>query len=235
MTKKRIQKSGFKWSFFLILLIATLAFGFLIITLSINRPFCANSDSCKESFSLNVENDVKGIYSGQEIVPPKINLTKNEPATKVLGEAILTGEKHIYINLTTQTLTAYQGDAVFMEAQVSTGKWKKTPIGEFTIWEKLRSTKMSGGSGSDYYYLPNVPYVMFFEGSKAPAGAGFGLHGAYWHNNFGHPMSHGCVNMKEIDAKKLYNWVSPTANGNITRSTDENPGTKITIYGQAPD
>ena len=93
---------------------------------------------------------------------------------------------------------------------------------------------MSGGQGADYYYLPNVPYVMFFSGSGISAGRGFSLHGAYWHNNFGHAMSHGCVNMRTVDAQKLYYWVDPPAEGNIGVSTKDSPGTKITIYGKAP-
>jgi hypothetical protein len=93
---------------------------------------------------------------------------------------------------------------------------------------------MTGGEGADYYDLPNVPYVMFFGGGNVPDGSGFGLHGTYWHDNFGHPMSHGCVNMRTIDAEKLYDWVDPPTNGNTTISGTGNPGTTITIYGQAP-
>jgi hypothetical protein len=93
---------------------------------------------------------------------------------------------------------------------------------------------MTGGEGADFYDLPNVPYVMFFSGPNAPAGAGFSLHGAYWHDNFGHPMSHGCVNMRIVDAEKLYDWADPPTSGSTTLSSTDNPGTKITIYGQAP-
>lgn len=234
MAKRKIVKRDFKWSFFLTLLLAVMFLGFLIIFISIKRPFCANSDTCKESFTLKIENDNFGFFNGQKVTPPKVDLAKKEVPVKVLGEVSLTGEKHIYINLATQTLSAYQGDSLYMEAKVSTGKWHKTPIGEFTIWEKVRATRMTGGTGVDFYDLPNVPYVMFFGGSGVPNGAGFGLHGAYWHNNFGHPMSHGCINMRTIDAQKLYGWVSPIANGNTTLSSEENPGTKITIYGEAP-
>jgi lipoprotein-anchoring transpeptidase ErfK/SrfK len=49
------------------------------------------------------------------------------------------------------------------------------------------------------YYLPNVPYVMYFHG-------GYGLHGTTWHANFGHPMSHGCVNLPTSEAEWLFNW-----------------------------
>ncbi len=234
MAKRRVQKGEFKWSFLLTLLVAVLALGFFIIKFSIERPVCANTESCEESLSLVVENGSVGIFNGREIIPPRVDLAKVDSPKKVLGEMSLTGEKHIYVDLATQTLKAYQGDILYLETKVSTGKWGKTPTGEFTIWEKLKATKMSGGSGADYYYLPNVPFVMFFEGSGVSAGRGFGLHGTYWHNNFGHPMSHGCVNLRTVDAEKLYYWVSPEATGNITRSTSDNPGTKITIYGEAP-
>ena len=235
MAKRKVIKSKFNFSFFLILVFAVLALGALIIIWSINRPFCANSISCKDSLSLDVQNDATGVFNNQKIIPPKIDLAKKEPAVRVLGEAEANGEKHIYVDLANQTLSAYQGGTLFMQVPVSTGKWGKTPTGDFTIWEKLRATKMSGGTGADYYYLPNVPYVMFFSGSGVDAGRGFSLHGTYWHNNFGHPMSHGCVNMRTVDAQKLYGWVNPVATGNTTVSSKDDPGTKITIYGQAPN
>ena len=72
---------------------------------------------------------------------------------------------------------------------------------------------MSGGSVAlrTYYYLPNVPYVMFFENDQVAGSRGFSIHGTYWHNNFGHPMSHGCVNMKTSEAKLIYHWTNPKA------------------------
>lgn len=194
---------------------------------------CANSRSCEESLKLNVDNNDAATFAGEKIVPPKIDLAEKLPAKTVLGE-VDNGQKHIYVDLSTQTLRAFEGEKLFMEAKVSTGKWGKTPTGDFRIWEKLRATKMSGGSGADYYYLPNVPFVMFFSNDEVSAGRGFSLHGAYWHNNFGYPMSHGCVNMRIIDAEKLYWWVGPQASTNVTVSSSENPGTLITIYGQAP-
>ncbi|HKB88865.1 MAG TPA: L,D-transpeptidase [Patescibacteria group bacterium] len=234
MARRKYVQTTSSWSFLLILIFAVLALGFLIIYWSIQRPFCASSDNCDQSMKLNVENNVSGIFNNQKVIPPKIDLARADATTDVLGEATGLGEKHIYVDLTSQKLSAFQGDTMFMQAPVSTGKWHPTPTGEFTIWEKLRATKMSGGEGADYYYLPNVPYVMFFSGPGAPAGAGFSLHGAYWHDNFGHPMSHGCVNMRTVDAQKLYDWANPTTNGGITPATSDNPGTKITIYGQAP-
>lgn len=152
----------------------------------------------------------------------------------VLGDSTVSGEKHIYVDLTNQKLYAYQDNTLFLETYVSTGKWFPTPPGDYDIWVKIRSTRMSGGSGDDYYNLPNVPFVMFFSNNSVPKSAGFSLHGAYWHNNFGHAMSHGCVNLKIADAEKLYAWVSPKTTSNTTYADSKNQGTKITIYGEAP-
>ncbi len=231
---KQQGKSGSKSLVVVSLVVTVVLVASFILTKSLPQNVCANSLSCKESLKLDVENEAVGLFNNQAILPPKIDLAKKDTPPKVLGEADITGEKHIYVDLTTQTLTAYQGDVLFMQVPVSTGKWFPTPTGEFTIWEKVRATKMSGGSGADYYYLPNVPYVMFFSGSGIDAGRGFSLHGAYWHDNFGHAMSHGCVNMRTIDAEKLYYWANPIANSNTTLSGTDNPGTKITIYGQPP-
>jgi lipoprotein-anchoring transpeptidase ErfK/SrfK len=104
----------------------------------------------------------------------------------------------IDVNLSTQRLTAYQGNTAVFSALVSTGL-PRTPtvVGRFKIYTKLRSTRMSGPG----YDLPGVPYTMYFY-------KGYGIHGTYWHNNFGRPMSHGCVNMRTQDAGWLFNWAS---------------------------
>ncbi len=206
-----------------ILLAFTLLLGaFTFIFFGFSKQYCAHS--CKESFSLKIENGQAGTFEGRKVIPPAIDLAE-KPDLKVLGEATGSGEKRIYVDLTTQTLKAYQGDTLFMETKVSTGKMFPTPTGEFTIWIKLRATRMTGGQGSTAYDLPNVPWVMFFGGSGIPDGQGFSLHGTYWHNNFGYPMSHGCVNLRTIDAEKLFYWV------NLRGS--ESP-TKIIINGKTP-
>jgi lipoprotein-anchoring transpeptidase ErfK/SrfK len=230
---RKASKGSFNNSFFLILLISVLGLGAVIANWKPNLP-CANTKSCKESLSLEVNNNAKGYFMGQTVAPPQVDLTQKEPTTRVLGDTTATGEKHIYVDLTTQTLIAYQGDTLFMTALVATGKWFPTPDGEFTIWEKIRATRMSGGEGADAYDLPNVPWVMFFSGPGVDAGRGFSLHGAYWHDNFGHPMSHGCVNMRQVDAQKLYDWADPVVTGSVVTASKDNPGTKITIYGQPP-
>ncbi|HET90406.1 MAG TPA: murein L,D-transpeptidase, partial [Chloroflexi bacterium] len=104
----------------------------------------------------------------------------------------------IDVDLTRQLLTAYEGQTLVRMTAVSTGLPRTpTPVGQFNIWIKLRYDDMSGPG----YYLRNVPYVMYFHG-------GYGLHGTYWHANFGHPMSHGCVNLPTSEAEWLYNWAS---------------------------
>ena len=106
------------------------------------------------------------------------------------------GEKWIDINLSTQTVTAYEGQTPVHTAVASTGTWRTpTVVGTYRIYAKYRYKHMSGPG----YSMPNVPFVMFFY-------KGYSLHGTYWHDNFGTPMSHGCVNLTIPDAEWLYNW-----------------------------
>jgi lipoprotein-anchoring transpeptidase ErfK/SrfK len=104
----------------------------------------------------------------------------------------------IDVDLSQQMLYAYEGNYVVASFLVSTGVPAfPTVTGQYHIYIKLESTLMAG----DGYYLPNVPYTMYFY-------KGYGLHGTYWHSNFGHPMSHGCVNMYTPDAQWLFYWAS---------------------------
>lgn len=193
-------------SYFLISFFIGLGFFIGINYLSEATPSCANSKSCKSDLSLRIENNAIGFFGEQKVIPPKIDLARDFVKFPVLGTNVAKGKKHIYVNLATQTLYAYQGKTKIMEAVISSGKWGRTPVGNFNIWSKLRATRMSGGSGADAYDLPNVPHVMYFFND-------FGLHGAYWHNNFGHAMSHGCVNMRLVDAEALFAWADgPEAN-----------------------
>jgi lipoprotein-anchoring transpeptidase ErfK/SrfK len=192
-----------------LLVIGVIAFAATTVVLRVNQtpPTCAKSKSCASDLSVKIENDATGIFQGQKIIPPKITTAMASlPQSPVLGANTTSGEKHIYIDLSTQTLYAYQGTTLVLKTLISSGKWRDTPTGNFHIWEKLLATRMSGGEGADAYDLPNVPYVMYFYHD-------FGLHGAYWHDNFGHVMSHGCVNMRSVDAKVLFDWADgPTGN-----------------------
>jgi len=108
------------------------------------------------------------------------------------------GERWIDVDLTNQSVYAYEGDTVVNSFIVSTGTWlTPTVTGQYKIYVKIRSGSMSGPG----YFLPDVPYIMYFYKS-------YGLHGTYWHNNFGTPMSHGCVNLRTDEAAWLFNWAS---------------------------
>lgn len=176
--------------------------------------------------------DEKGVFRGKSITS---HLSYDRPETDVLGSS--TARKRIEVNLTKQRIYALENDVVLMDFPVSSGLWGRTPTGTFRIWTKLRYTKMEGGSKAlrTYYYLPNVPFTMYFANDEIPASRGFGIHGAYWHNNFGHPMSHGCINMRIEDAGQLYYWADPVLGEKASvRATEDNPGTEIVIYGVAP-
>lgn len=174
-----------------------------------------------------------GVFQRNKVTSSEI--ATDSQITNVLGES--SSNKRIEVDLTNQRLYAFENNQKIYNFLISSGKWGKTPIGTFHIWGKYRYIKMSGGSKAlnTYYYLPNVPYVMFFENKEIPAFRGFGLHGTYWHSNFGHPMSHGCINMKTEEAGLLYNWADPNLGSKKSgRVTVDNPGTQVIIYGVAP-
>ncbi len=112
--------------------------------------------------------------------------------------AIEGSERWIDVDLSEQRLYAYEGERLVNSFVVSTGTWQyPTVTGQYRIYVKYRYTDMAGPG----YYLPNVPYTMYFY-------RGYGIHGTYWHNNFGTPMSHGCINMRTEEAGWLFNWAS---------------------------
>jgi lipoprotein-anchoring transpeptidase ErfK/SrfK len=102
------------------------------------------------------------------------------------------------VNLSEQQIYAYEGDVLVNSFIVSTGlPDTPTVTGEFNIYVKVPMQDMSGPG----YYLSDVPWVMFFYDD-------YGFHGTYWHNNFGSPMSRGCVNLRTEDAEWLFHWAS---------------------------
>lgn len=102
----------------------------------------------------------------------------------------------IDIDLGDQTLSVYEGTEPLETFLISSGTSSYPTVdGLFLVWRKYVSTDMSGPG----YYLPDVPYTMFFY-------KGYGIHGTYWHDNFGTPMSHGCVNMRTEDARWVYEF-----------------------------
>ncbi len=124
-------------------------------------------------------------------------------------------KKNIKVDLKTQTLTCTENGQVVLQTPVSTG-WAglsideptTTPTGTYNIQDKMPSKHMGNANlaaGVDDYVLPGVPWVGFFTTQ------GHAFHGTYWHDNFGVPMSHGCVNMRTEDAKWLFRWTRPSA------------------------
>ncbi len=161
---------------------------------------------------------------------PTPTVTPNPTATPAIAppppaptsQPSANGEKWIDVDLTHQQLTAYQGNTPVFQTSVSTGL-RNTPtvVGEFRIYWKLTATDMAGPG----YYLPGVPYTMYFH-------AGYALHGTYWHSNFGQPMSHGCVNLRTEDAKWLFNWADPLlpTGASQVRSSNASPGTLVVVH-----
>jgi LysM repeat protein len=135
------------------------------------------------------------IYVGQRLTIPGGGSSRGG-GTSTSTSSSGGGGKWIDIDLSSQTLRAYQGNTVLRSMIVSTGiSSYPTPTGRFSIYSKYPSVTMSGPG----YYLPGVPHTMFFY-------KGYAIHGTYWHNNFGRPMSHGCINLTRGDAAWLYSW-----------------------------
>ena len=127
-----------------------------------------------------------------------------EPTSTAVAEVLPTSQIALYedrwidIDLSDQMVYAYEDDVLVNSFLVSTGTiYTPTVTGQFYIYVKYEAADMSGPG----YYLPAVPYVMYFYQD-------YGIHAATWHNNFGTPMSHGCINMRLEDAEWIYNWAS---------------------------
>lgn len=167
--------------------------------------------SAQELAALNGMADPDLLYVGQRIeLPATARLEETitlqpGPTTPPADDApfpdlgtpdeLLRG-RWIDVDLSEQRLTAYEASSPVRTVLVSTGlPQTPTPVGQFRIWIKLRYDDMAGPD----YYIEDVPFVMYFH-------QGYGLHGVTWHGNFGHPMSHGCVNLPTEEAEWLYGW-----------------------------
>ncbi|MBI2020871.1 L,D-transpeptidase [Candidatus Daviesbacteria bacterium] len=230
----------------IIIAFSYLTFNFQTLKRDLSYKFGASGDSttscCSEQEVLSAsgnfdENANLAIFNNETINYPKTSLAHNFTQSidaqdnnqeVVLGTTAASGEeKWIEVSLPEQKLRAWEGSRIVMEYPISSGKWAPTPKGTFYIWYKTRSQKMSGGSKElgTYYYLPNVPHNMFFY-------KGYAIHGAYWHNNFGNPMSHGCVNQPLNYAAQIFDWAGPVvpAGQNVVRASPENPGTRVYVH-----
>lgn len=200
---------------------------FLVVALNWPRSELTSKAFIDRIYSASGEIDptaTKGVWNGQEVPVPTAELAALSQPSNVLG--VSTGEKWIDIDLTAQRLVAHEGSSVIYDFPISSGlPWTPTVTGEFYIWAKLKSQRMTGPG----YDLPNVPFIQYFY-------KGYAIHGAYWHANWGTPISHGCVNMKIADAQALFYWTNPVLNQNKYANTKIQPpeSTRVVVHGTTP-
>lgn len=116
----------------------------------------------------------------------------------------------IYISLLSQTLVLWEGSRPVYATLISSGRdgmgdpktTLSTPQGNFRISEKHITTTMDSTAADKEFELRDVPWVQYFKG-------GYAIHAAYWHDDFGRPRSHGCINLAPIDARFVFHWTSP--------------------------
>lgn len=136
-------------------------------------------------------------------------------------------DKLVVVNLYHQTMSCYEGQSEVYFCRVSTGgkfdadgnpskRWA-TPVGKHTIWRKMISVHMTGGTTGGGYDLPGIGWTTLFSGQ------GMAIHSTFWHNSYGVPRSHGCVNAQPEDAKWVFRWTLPV--------TPADPG-DIVIQGE---
>jgi hypothetical protein len=152
--------------------------------------------------------EIYDTYLKESYFVPTYNmrLVPNEELT-LLSPEVPNADKLIHVDLTTQIVTAFEGSTMVFNSRCSSGgKGTRTPTGEFTTYHKGPSIHMTnqGDEVNHIYDLPGVPWCSFFTGY------GNAFHGTYWHNDYGRPRSHGCVNLHSEDAKWLYRWSLPT-------------------------
>jgi hypothetical protein len=136
-------------------------------------------------------------------------------------------QKHIVIDLPTQMVTAFEGEKLVFSQRCSSGsKGTETPKGEFKTYHKGSSMHMTneGDSIEQIYNLPGVPWCSFFTG------AGNAFHGTYWHNDYGRPRSHGCVNLPTEAAKFIFRWTRPNVPADTPYLHVPGEGTKVQIF-----
>jgi hypothetical protein len=143
--------------------------------------------------------------------------------------SIQPNERWFDVDVEAETLVAYEGTTPVYATLVSSGaKATPTEVGLYRIWKKVAETDMRGlsGGGEDPYSVATVPWTQFFSPEK-----GLALHTAYWHDGFGRPRSHGCVNLAPIDARWLYFWSDPQMppGWTMTAGVVEAPGSIVRV------
>ncbi len=138
-------------------------------------------------------------------------------------------EKRIAVNLAEQLVIAYEGGRPVFATRAATGAVFSngnytTPIGRHYTFRKRPSRHMAAGEiGSNGYDLPGVPWVSYITES------GIAFHGTYWHNDYGRPRSHGCINLTAQASKWIYRWTLPTVPPD-EQSIHEETGTRVDVF-----
>ncbi len=204
------------------------------------RPVAVGKLEAREFFSIKTE---KSIHNRSYLRLPDGRLVRQDQITRIerapRPDGIESTERWIDVNLTTQALVAYEGDEPVYATLVSTGRVRnernpavnhETPAGRFRILSKHVSATMDGDHAVfGAYSLEDVPYVQFFRGA-------FALHGAFWHDKFGRPASHGCINLAPLDALWLFDWTRPEvpAPWHAAYPDPTGSGTWLVIRGKTP-
>jgi lipoprotein-anchoring transpeptidase ErfK/SrfK len=171
---------------------------------------------------------IDDVHTGPDGLPwygvsTEMGLTMQAPASifRIIHDEELTplspevdpAEKRIEVNLPDQSLSAFEGEREVFRIKISSGAnyfgedgvtiLNGTPVGRKYIWSKRISRQMIGGDFETGYDVPGIGWVTYF------AGDGAAIHSTYWHNNYGLPQSHGCLNCRPEDAKWLFRWTTP--------------------------
>lgn len=143
-----------------------------------------------------INNRLSTGVAGDKIQIPTFAILKEQKTYYPTAVAGRFPGRYIDINLSEQTLRAFDGTQLVNQFLISSGTYTHpTPVGQFSVYGKSRVTRMKG----DGYDLPGVEWVSWWSGD-------YSIHGTYWHNNFGNRMSHGCINASNTDAEWIYNW-----------------------------
>ena len=177
------------------------------------------------------ETEYRETKDGWWVKTSQVNLTAPGAPPSGLGP----NERWIDVNVSQQTLVAFEGTKPVYATLVSSGKKGRTKesdhstvLGSFRIREKHVTATMDGDGaapGEGPYSIQDVPYVIYFKGSYA-------IHGAFWHNNFGIRMSHGCVNLAPLDAKHIFFWSAPSVptGWHGVWASREQPGSLVVVH-----
>ena len=157
-----------------------------------------------------------------------MRLVPNDELT-TLSPDVPDQDKHIVVDLSTQLVTAFEGEKLVFSQRCASGvKGNDTPKGEFSTYHKGPSIHMTNEGDAieeeTVYSLPGVPWCSFFTG------AGNAFHGTWWHNDYGRPRSHGCVNLPSEAAKFIYRWTKPYVPPDLDYLHLPGEGTRVQVF-----